>query len=199
MTNFVHDLEIIELRLGEAWEAFVVEKTIHKTANKEVDPTLSEKINRHGAFWNTVLLALQTTAIAGLYATVDDSSGCVSLDRVLRKVLKLKTHTNLKPFQSDIHTIRARYKPYRNNLFAHASRDRSKAIDDFNTENFSWDDLERDFHTVDHIWKVLWAANRGEKLPDKMETPHQHYGHNTAVSAAQKHVERFLQDWKGAG
>jgi hypothetical protein len=198
MFNIDHDLTIIEVRLGEAWEAFAVEKAIHETANKDADPELAAKLNKHGAAWNAILHALQTMVILGMYVVLDQDGKSATLFSVLREVKKVKPHAAFTAIEEKLNALRLRYKKYRNELYAHNSRSRSDTIDEFNLEGFTWSGMERDLRYLSYAWKVLWAANRRQSIPDEAEASRLNDGHDDGVRAAADHTAALLAVLKNA-
>jgi AbiU2 len=191
-----NDLRIIQVRLGEAWEAFVIERAINETANKDADPELNAQLARYGAFWQTVILSLQTTAILGIYSVLDRTRGTVTLYSVLREIRKLKTHPVLSAMEGQLDILQNRYGDYRNGLYGHNERTRLELIERFDLEGFTWEGMEKDFRELDYAWRVLKLANERKPIPSVDEAAHFSFGHENAIRMARTHALALLDELK---
>jgi hypothetical protein len=196
MASIGEDLDLIGIRLAEAWEAFRLERIINETANKDADPELNAYLGKHPAFWNVLFVSLRTTTFVGICALLEEQPKSATLYSVLREVRKISHDPVFSGMSATLDTIRARYEKYRHKLYAHNARGRALTIDEFDAEGFSWPGGEDDFRYLDFAWKALRCANDRRPIPSAAEALKIHYPHNLWVAGVSDATAKFLADCK---
>lgn len=191
-------LETVEWRLGETVEAFTVMRTINENCNTEVNPTLHATINARAGFWKPVTVGLQTTVITGINAVLDKgSSDSATLYLVLKK-LNIQSPSSIPAgIESNLDTIRDRYKKFRHKLFGHNDINREAIANEFDQSGFTWVSLSADLEELEYVFKVLWHVIGGQPIPDKSSAKKMIYPYTMSVARTQKDTSDFLADIHG--
>lgn len=195
MRTIREDLDLIGIRLGEAWEAFTVERIINETANKESNPALNALLGKHAAFWNTHFNSLRTMTLVGLCALVEKHPQSVTFFSVLREVRKISSDREFAAMDSKLNEIHARYEKFRHELYAHNARARVSTIAEFDAAGFTWPAMEDDFRYLDYVWKALRSADEREPIPSDAEAHKRRYPHNDWVAQVAKDTKSFLANY----
>lgn len=188
-------LETVEWRLGETIEVFTVMRTINENCNTDVNPKLHGIINARAGFWKPVTLGLQTTVITGINAVLDKGSrDSATLYLVLKKLNAQSPSSIPAGIESDLDTIRDRYKKFRHKLFGHNDINREAIANEFDQAGFTWVSLATDLGELEYALKVLWNVMSGQAIPDRSLAKQMIYPYTMSVARTQQDTSAFLAD-----
>jgi len=122
----------IKNRLGETVCAFEVFRVLNEMCDKDVDPELNKKIQKHGMFWQAVLVGQHTVYIMGIGALLDARSDVASLYSVLKLLRKKIPAEVFRDINERLTRIGGRYLIYRHKIFGHNDLYRRDVIAQFN-------------------------------------------------------------------
>ena len=189
------DLGNIQLRLGEVWQTFAVERALNELANEQADPELYAAVCKCGAFWQTASVALQTSMLIGIFALLDrDDPDGATLYSIVREIRKTNSTPTFVGVEARLDQIRDRYKKYRHKLFGHNDKERLEFAKKFDVAGFTWEQFGKDFLFLDYVWKAVKLASEGIPIPCEGDAPGLHFAHNHAVDQAIAHTKKLLAD-----
>lgn len=195
--NFTTQLQLVEDRLSETWEALAVQRVINERANKKANPQLNAAINEHYGFWRVVNFSLQSSIFVGLFALLDKNTSSDSMYSILKRAKHICPDSSLSTFEVTLDALRAKYGNYRNKIFGHNDRKRNDLIAQFNAEGFTWESLENDIVSMDHIWKTIWLLHRGNIAPTEDQSRALQFPLNSSHRGVIEHTETFLKTLLG--
>lgn len=194
MNQIDRELEQVECRLSETWEALSVQRTINELADKHENAALNTEINEYAGFWRTVRVSLQTTIFTGIFSLLDErSSDSATFYSILETTSQTNTHPALNDMKRRLSEIRERYKKYRHKLFGHNDKKRHEWVNRFNAAGFTWVSMEGDLKYLDYVFKVIWQLNRNETPVDEATAQSLLFPHDQSRRAVIQQTKEFLQ------
>lgn len=194
MSTVDEELEQVESRLSESWEALSIQRTINEMADKQVSVALNERLNLHSGFWRTTNISIQTTIFTGIFALLNEhSSDSATFYSVLKHTSLTKSHAALNGMKGRLDGIKTKYTRYRHKLFGHNDKNRQDWANRFNAAGFTWTELEKDFGYLDYAFKVLWQLNRGDTPIDEANAQNLLFPYDQSRHAVIRQTEEFLR------
>jgi hypothetical protein len=62
----------------------------------------------------------------------------------------------------------------------------------FDQEGFTWQQCKDDMRFLDYVWKAVWLANEGERVPTESDARARNFAHNRRLDEVVKHTEALL-------
>lgn len=191
------ELQNIEARLGEAWEALAVLRTIHEHA--KVDAALGSAINSTSGFWKIIHMALNVSIFTGIHAVLENesnsnkSNNSATLHSALKKVMQGNPDPVFRENKQRLVKIAKKYGTYRHKIFAHNDIWRSDKIEEFNRAGFSWASIDNDFIFLDYVWKTLFFPSKGKPIPSETEAQQFYFPNDSSRQAVITHTQTMLK------